>query len=230
VDCNHFQAGRVAALRYRFDAVRGLYEWVETGPFIETGGAAIGEASIAPLADGGWLIAARGPGSAAWVRADDPFRPMPPARFGARPAIQQQLTLYTCADGVVRLFTGDVGTSPYGHGRNPLYCWDVDPATGGVSGCRTVFDCVAGGVLPNTAMPRAEMCKLLPHMGGRQQYLLWRVRSKNVGHPYGGLPPVTPEMKAAHGLYGAMITYDRDCAAAWVFGPDTWSAGSVPTP
>ena len=47
--------------------------------------------------------------------------------------------------------------------------------------------------------------------------MVWRVRTKNVGHQYGSLEPLTPEMKAAHGLYYAVITYDRDYRGAWEF-------------
>lgn len=214
VDVNHFSGGRIAALRYRFNPRIRIYEWVETSPFLPSAG--LGEASIARL-DEGWLIAARGEGMTAWVRTDDPFRRMPPVTYTTRPVIQQPLTLYRCADGTPRLFTGDCATSPYGHGRNPLYCWEIDPLSFEARNGRMLFDCVASGTLPNSTIPRAEMCKLLPHMGGRSQYLVWRVRTKNVGHPYGTLCPVTPEMKDAHGLYYAVITYDRDVPGAWQF-------------
>lgn len=214
VGMNHFAGGRAATLKFRFNPGSRLYEWVATGPFFESGGN--GEAGIARV-DGGWLIAARGRDRIAWARTDDPFRRLPPATLTTQPVIQQPLTLYRCADGVPRLFTGDLATSPYGHGRNPLYGWEIDPASFEARNTRLIFDCVASGTLPNATMPRAEMCKLLPHMGGRSQYLVWRVRTKNVGHSYGSLCPVTPEMKEAHGLYYAVITYDRDYPAAWAF-------------
>lgn len=207
---------RVAVLKYRFNPDCGLYEWVETSPFLFTGGNGVGEGSIARLPEG-WLIAARGAGLAAWARTDDPFSRLPPATFTTRPVISQPLCLYRCADGVPRLFTGDSALSPYGHGRNPLYCWDIDPVSFAAGECRMVFDCVASGTLPNATIPRAEMCKLLPHMGGREQVLVWRVRTKNVGHAYGSLPPVTDEWKQAHGLHWAVITYDREYPGMWSF-------------
>jgi hypothetical protein len=142
---------------------------------------------------------------------------MPPATFTSHPAMLQPLTLYRCADGIPRLFTGDSKTSPHGHGRNPLYCWEINPVTFEATHCRMIFDCVESGTLPNATIPRAEMCKLLPHMGGRQQYVTWRVRTKNVAHQYGSLEPVTPAMKEAHGLHYGIITYDQDYPATWEF-------------
>src|SRR5688500_19418144 len=77
-DANHFDQRRVAALKYRYDARRHRYEWVETGPFMTppTGAAqpVLTEASLAPVS-GGWSLAARTEGGtgAAWVRSEDPF-------------------------------------------------------------------------------------------------------------------------------------------------------------
>ena len=61
------------------------------------------------------------------------------------------------------------------------------------------------------------MCKLLPHMGGRRQYVLWRVRAKNVARAYDPLPPITDRQKAACGLHYGVITYTRDLPAVWKF-------------
>jgi hypothetical protein len=33
-DCNHFDGGRVAALKYRFDGPTGRYVWAAMGPFL----------------------------------------------------------------------------------------------------------------------------------------------------------------------------------------------------
>ena len=48
-DCNHFDGGRIAALRYAFNAHLGLYEWVETGPFLSAEGQVLSEASLVRL-------------------------------------------------------------------------------------------------------------------------------------------------------------------------------------
>lgn len=216
VDCNHFD-GRVAPLKYRFDAAAGLYEWVETGPFMQSDRMPLSEASIAPCGSN-WILCARGESAIGWVRTSDPFARVPAPTFTSAPAVNAPVTFYRCADGVLRIFTGDVATSPYGTGRNPLYCWEIDPDAFGASTPIEIFDCIASGTLPEETVPRAEMCKLLPHGGGPRQWLLWRVRTKNVSHQYGSLPPVTPEWKAKHGLYSAALVYADAAPAAWEFG------------
>ncbi len=80
VDVNHFDGGRVAALRYRFDAGAGVYRWTDTGPLVAGPGPwRHSEASIARSADG-WIIATRastaapdGSHATGWVRTADPF-------------------------------------------------------------------------------------------------------------------------------------------------------------
>lgn len=211
VDCHHFGKRGIAPMKYRFNPQSGLYEWAETGALINADDRSLSEASIARFGDD-WLIAARSDGAVGWVRTTDPFAGPHEVIF-RRPAVNCPLSMYRCADGAIRLLTGEVATSPYGHGRNPLYLWDVDAESLEPANPRVVFDCIAAGTLPRETGPRAEMCKLLPHTGGRRQYLIWRVRTKNVGHQYGGLPPVTEEQKERHGLYYAMIEYDRDYPA-----------------
>ena len=88
-------------------------------------------------------------GQLAWMRCDDPFRERPTAVRGEGPIKQERvpLTVFTCADGVLRMVTGDEGSSPYGLGRNPLYMWDVDPDNGfTLSHQRVVFDTIAAGL------------------------------------------------------------------------------------
>jgi len=118
----------------------------------------------------------------------------------------------------VRILAGEVATSPYGHGRCPLYAWEVDPETFAVSEPQVIHDPIAEGLLPRETGPRAEMCKVLPHMGGVAQHLLWRVRTKNVGMPYGNLPPVAEEWKEAHGIYHGAFVYAEAAPSAWTFG------------
>jgi len=61
------------------------------------------------------------------------------------------------------------------------------------------------------------MGKLLPHMGGRTQVFLHRVRVKGVLHAYGSLPPITEEQKSKCGIYAARLTYAEDYPPAWTF-------------
>ena len=43
---------------------------------------------------------------------------------------------------------------------------------------------MATGTLPRETDPVADMGKLLPHAGGRVQWVVWRVRTRNVHHTY----------------------------------------------
>jgi len=207
--------GMIFALKYGFDASSGRYEWVATSSPAGSTERPLSEASIARC-DDTWLIGARSNDAVAYIRTDDPFADVPKPVF-RRPAINCPVSMYRCADGVIRLLTGERATSPYGHGRNPLYLWDVDPDTLDPANPRVIFDNIAAGKLPREVGPRAEMGKILPHMGGRRQTIVWRVRAKSVMYSYGSLPPITDELKPPHGLYYAEVEYDADCPAAWEF-------------
>jgi hypothetical protein len=226
VDANHFggwhAGGCVAPLKYRFNPGAGLYEWVETGPVMAAPGWSLGEASIARLGDR-WFIAARceGPERAqriGWVRTEDPFRAMPAPVFLPQPVLAAPLTMYSCPDGRLRLFTGDPKVSPTRNARDPLYGWEVDPEDFSVSNRIEILDSVKTGLLDLACVPRLDMGKLLPHMGGPTQFFTHRIRVKNVLHPYGSLPPITAEQKDKCGIYAARLTYSQDYPPAWHFG------------
>ena len=123
-----------------------------------------------------------------------------------------------CPDGELRIFTGEPTVSPYHNARDPLYAWRVDPGDFSVSDRRVVYDSVAAGMLKVDCVPRLDMCKLVPHSGGRTQTVLFRIRVKNVNHQYGSLPPITPELKAKCAVYRAEITYSEDIPATWNLG------------
>ncbi len=231
VDVNHFDGGRVAALRYRFDAAAGVYRWTDTGPLVAGPGPwRHSEASIA-RSDDGWLIASTadrdGDHATGWVRTADPFGDVSDLTLAADPPTSSPRTLYRCPDGVLRLLSGDPHASPYGLGRNPLYLWDVDPRTLRTSRRREIFDCVASGTLPRETDPVADMGKLLPHAGGRAQWVVWRVRTRNVHHTYAdptegarvasayGFPPLRDEWKEPQGIYYGRIMYDGDLPGLW---------------
>jgi hypothetical protein len=221
----------IAPLRYAWNRETGLYEWVETGPVMRCALSGLTEGSIARTTTG-FVLAARGNNAIGWCRSPNPFQILPSPTLSTSPAINAPICVYACPDGVVRLFTGDKDLSPYGNGRNPLYCWDVNPQTLEIDNPTEIFDCVRTGTLPQETIPRAEMCKLLPYDGGGKQVLVWRVRTKNVGVPYGSLPPVTEKMKRAHGLYYAVVHYDRDYPGPWKFDTrlitDSRTASPVP--
>jgi hypothetical protein len=216
VDVNHFDGSRIAPLKYRFNAKTGLYEWVEIGPLVKDAKLPLSEASIARSGND-FVICARSDNAIGWIRAADPFGELHAPVFTTDPAINSPVAMYACPDGALRILTGSVATSPYGHGRCPLYIWEIDPQTFRSGKPVLVFDPIAEGILPRETGPRAEMCKLLTHMGGREQTLVWRVRTKNVGRQYGSLPPVTPEWKEQHGLYHASLVYGEDNPGEWQF-------------
>lgn len=232
-DANHFDQRRVAALKYRYDASRHRYDWVETGPLIgpvfgpDGGELPLIEASLAPNggagtapATDGWIIAARTEGRAgpAWVRAADPFAHVPAPIVGDAPLSSSPFTLYRCADGQLRIFGGDPRLSPYRRPRDPLYCWDVDPDTFGVTNPRVVLDTVRAGLpLRAEAIPVADMCKLLPHTGGTAQHVVHRLRVRAIDRPYVSVIMNEAERDAT-AIYHAQVTYDRPYADTWEWG------------
>jgi len=223
-DVNHFEGGRIAPLRYRFNPATRLYEWVQTGQVI---GGELFEASLAPW-HGDWIIAARrekGVG-AAWGRTNDLFglppRMVYPTDVGTQRA---PLTAYVCADGVLRLFTGDptISKDPRHHGRNPLYCWEIDPDRGfAASNRRKILDTFEAGIpITPEHHPIVDMAKLLPHAGGRTQLLVHRVRSvgMRVAQADMGGPPrqLTADDFDATAIYWAKINYTEEFPGLWTF-------------
>ena len=234
IDVNHFDGGRVAALRYRFDPSAGIYRWTDIGPFVAGPEPwRHSEVSIARC-DDGWIIATRastadrdGSQATGWIRTADPLSDVSDLTLASQPPTSSPRTLYRCPDGVLRLLSGDPQASPYGLARNPLYLWDIDPRTLAATDRRVIFDCVATDTLPRETYPVADMGKLLPHAGGATQWLVWRVRTRNVHHTYRdpaagakvasayGFPPLREEWKGPQGIYYGRITYDRDHPGLW---------------
>lgn len=214
LDCNHFADGKVAPLRYAFDAADGRYHWVETGPPLFDRAAS--EASVARWGSD-WVIAARhGPlgsedeGGVAWLRTADPFRPEAGPQYGYLPPTVVPRTAYVCADGVLRLFSGDPAASPYDDTRNPLYMWDVDPDRDfTVSNRRIVFDALDAG-LGRGGDFMVGMCKLLAPCGDRQ-LLLHRVAPRVYD------PDLADADKLRCGVYHAWLHYDGDIDPPWQF-------------
>lgn len=234
---NHLSTG-IAACRFRFDPARGRYAWVETGPPVPPDpGYEFSEGALAPIADG-WVVAirarrknaarpdwsgstARDRGDTAWVRTNDPFRDMPPALVVQEPRRQAPLTVFRCADGVLRMFSGDFAHSPYKQRRDPLYAWDVDPRDFSVSNRRVVLDGVAAGLFAADGPPRGlDFVCVLPHAGGTTQLLAHRVLAYRYrAGVERGAPPVTPEEFARFGIHFGRITYPEPVPAAWSFAP-----------
>lgn len=225
-DCNHFDGGRVAALKYTFNAKTGRYEWTATGPFLGDTKLGLFEASLAHVGDA-WVIAARrGSGSGvAWARTDDPFGKLPAPTLPKEPASNAPLTAFTSADGMLRLLTGDNSASPYRNSRDPLYCWDVAAADDfACSNRRVIFDTVKAKLpIRPAAVPKLDMAKLLPHQG-RTQLVLHRVSVRSYNFPYTGgsgkptgIPTINADEKGCCGLYFARITYAEEFPSPWQF-------------
>jgi hypothetical protein len=172
--------------------------------------------NIAPDWAGG---KARDRGHTGWVRTDDPFGKMPALTIVQSPHREAPMTLFACADGALRMFSGDYANSPYHQRRDPLYVWDVDARDFSVSNRRVVFDSVKAGVFPDDDVPRgAGFAHLMPHAGGDVGYVAHRVlcfRYRAGVLP--NQPALTNEQLSKFGIYYSKIVYDRPYAAAWRF-------------
>jgi hypothetical protein len=222
-DVCHFDGARIGALKYRFNTESRLYEWVETGPLAGTEERGMYEASLARVGDS-WVIAGRPHRNghrqrgAEWFRTDDPFKRLPSPTFTVTPDADTPITAFTGADGVLRLFANDERNRlPNRGGRNPLYAWDVNPDTWELTGQRVVFDTFTFGLpIRPECDPGVDMCKLLPHSGGREQLLVYRVRTRALTIPYlEGV--VTPQEVVHLGVYHTRITYTEDYPPRWQF-------------
>lgn len=229
VDVCHFNwgdgkdkhASKLAALKYRFNPTSSRYEWTEIGPRIE---ADLFEGNISRWLDD-WIICGRPiqGGPIGWAREHDPLSEKARIVFPSDPQTKAPLTAYRCADGVLRLFTGDARISPHKKNRNPLYCWEIDPEHDfAASNCRVVLDTVAAGLdIPADldTGPHVDMPKLLPHAGGGSQLLVYRIRTNGLFHndPAYGLRRITPGEFHATGIYASRVTYAQDIPARWAF-------------
>lgn len=225
VDCNHFAGDRVAALRYRFNAACGRYDWIETGPYLFDPAGGVSEASVVRWKDdfivavrlrgttksrpgkGGGL---RGDEGVGWLRANDLFRPRD-ARivYANSPACQRPRTAYVCADGRLRLFAGEARSSPSHNPRDPICCWDVDPDYDfRATNRRVIFDSKTAALpMRKETRPMIDFCKVLPP-NGRGQFVLHRVTS------YPESYPPTAEEFGWFGIYAARLEFDAPAPAS----------------
>ena len=153
------------------------------------------------------------------MRTDDPFRSIPEPVYTTTPNADTPITVYAAPDGALRLFANDVTHPlPDRGGRNPLYTWDIAPDSWAPQCRHTVFDTFDAGLpLRPECDPGVDMCKLLPHPGGRGQYLVYRVRVVALTIPY-LKAVVTPEEIAVIGVYHSKITYAEEHEPRWRFG------------
>lgn len=228
--------GAIAAIKFRYNNEARLYEWVETGPTI-TGNDefSLAEPALA-RADDAWIVnirvrqlaSQRGPdwagsrhrdcGHTGWIRTADPFEDMPFPTIVTDPHRQAPMTFFRCADGVLRMFSGDFANSPYKQRRDPLYCWDVDPKDFSVSNRQLLFDSVVAGVFPDDpALSRSTCFASVPaHAGGDTQYVFHRVMCFRYLKGIQG-EPITDELLAKHGVYHTAMRYKESQPATWQF-------------
>ena len=230
IGVNHFDGGRVAFCKYTFDAKRGRYVWSHMGPLLGSSDLPLMEGFVARFHDD-WIIGARrqGGSGAVWGRTADPFGHAPALKLIQTPGTTTPRTAYMCPDGVLRIFTGDLGVSYYGNARDPLYSWDVDPDNQfAVSNRRVVIDLRKFGLpMRPEIQPWADNCKLLPPQG-RHQILVYRVHASandrarpTVAAFWKNNPKIIPSIngqeKAACGCYYSVITYSEEVPPMWRF-------------
>jgi hypothetical protein len=219
VVCNHFDRGRLAVLKFRYDPASHRYAWAQTGPLLDAGERILSEASVARLADG-WLLSTRSNGAIAWFRTADLFATGLKPTFTPQPVLSAPHTTFRCADGVVRLFAGDRQASPQRYDRDPLYVWDVVAKDGvTLANRRTLYDSEERKLaMRREVRPRVDFCGLFP-AHGRTQIVAYGITPRGYNHPYEGtsIPPLTAADKAASGLYFSRIRYARDVPAPWRF-------------
>lgn len=212
---SHEGGGRVAAIRYVFNRQTELYEWTETGRMAPDAG---NEASINRHHDE-WLISLRVSGRkdplVLWYRTPDPFKEFGKA-FYVRSSWGPKSS-YRCADGVLRLFTHDPD-NPYGNVRNPLYCWDVNPADFSCSNRRIILDCHAAG-LP-FHIPFIDLAHVFEHQGNRQIVAYRGIPRRQTHNNPEACPPMTPEALAHSGIHYSEMIYTEKFPDSWEFGPE----------
>ncbi len=152
-----------------------------------------------------------------WFRAENPFKKLTEPVSPPAPSPRNvPLTPYRCADGVVRLLTGDPRLASK-RSCNPLRMWDIDPRDFSASNHRIIFEAANEGLsIREKAVPIVDQCKLLPHAGGRQQYLVHRVRTFALDVPKA--PVLANEQeKLCSGIYYEKISYAEPCLPQWTF-------------
>jgi putative intracellular protease/amidase len=217
---DHFANRRIAAVQLRFNPASKLYEWVKTGPFIGNARTPFWEASL--LRTGReWIVAARSNGKVVWARSDDPFRGWSEPEYSEEPSVNAPLTAFQCADGLVRLFTGDRAASPQKYDRDPLYCWEVQTQPHFVASNRRVIFDSREAKLPIRPEVRSKVdfCELFP-LHGQTQLVVFGVSTRGYNFPYektSGIPAIVQAEKDAAGLYYAALTYAKPVEPMWRF-------------
>jgi hypothetical protein len=223
IDYGYFDHNEIAALKYCYNVDRGVYEWTQTGPVIPGD---FTEPSVARYSDS-WIVAVRlwssmriaGGGPVTWFRIDDPFTDVPAPILPLQPRTTSPITMFQCADGALRLITNDPNISPYGHQRDPLYIWDVDPDRQFTAGEPQVlfYKRGAGIAIREEAGIAVDQGKFLPHTGGCTQTVVHRVRPVATNDPKKLGAAVAEADKEPAGMYYATVRYAESYPGMWAF-------------
>lgn len=224
--CNHFDGGRIAVLQMTFDPEKKRYRWTRSGPLAGGPESLLSEASLAKVGDD-WVVAARTGGKTrgvAWTKSKNPLESLPEPKVVRPPVTDSPITAFVAADGVLRVFTGDVEASPRHRGRDPMYMWQVDPTDFAAAQRETIFDTVEAKLgFRHSAWPKIDFAKLFPPHG-KTQLISYRVNVRSNNFGYDGvrkdIPVILPEEKARCGIYYSRITYADVVPEPWTFaGP-----------
>jgi len=211
------RGGTISIVRYVFDPKSGLYVCRADGPrIVMPADMQIGEQALARMGEGDFVIAARlfnQGGRTVWLRTEEGGRSL--AIAAEQPDTYGQRYAFRCADGVVRMVQNNQTLSPHKERRNPLYCWDVDPADLAYRDQRVVADAHAMGLSFHD--PFLDHTHLFPPCGGRQLISFRVITARQVWNDADKFPAVTPHEWERSGIHCAEIVYDRECASAWEF-------------
>ncbi len=160
-----------------------------------------------------------GGGPVTWFRIDDPFTDVPEPVLPAQPRTTSPITMFRCADGALRLITNDPNISPYGHQRDPLYIWDVDPDRQFTAAEPQVlfYKRGAGIAIREEAGIAVDQGKFLPHTGGCTQAVVHRVRPVATNDPKKLGAAVAEADKEPAGMYYATVRYAESYPGMWAF-------------
>jgi hypothetical protein len=212
VDIRHFYPRGIAPVLMEFNGQTGRYEWIKTGSLSTLAKGAMIEGFINRLGEE-WIIGARafkqGAGTETiWYKTRDLFGGLGPPFLTPSPgAPHANRSAYVCGDGVLRIFGGNLATSPFNWSRNPQYCWDVDPNTFELSNGKTVLSTDDIGM---TASNSVKFRTFLSPVFQNKQIVTITVSKEIVGRP-------SEEELEKYGVHYWYVTYDKEIKDPWQF-------------
>ncbi|MHC4873338.1 MAG: hypothetical protein ACYTFY_15960 [Planctomycetota bacterium] len=228
VAMHHHYMKLISPAKFRFNEKKGLYEWVESGPAIGNFTCGHNEANIMPYKDS-WIVCSRIIGGKylmekqpfAFYRIDDPFTEKAGDPVFSEIKTTAPLTMYKCADGILRVMSSGGTRSPYTRGRNPLFSWELDPDNNfSLNGEQVLLDIAKEDIsIDDEGGRMAHFCTAVNHTGGDTQDFIYSVRSCCLlnNDPAVGFRPMQPGYEEACGVYYSQMKYDQDYPAFWDF-------------